>query len=632
MTADIAIPTRPEWFEEIGRRFESDRSQFLLDFNVRDKVFAPGSMPHETDDTKRLLRVDEYLIDALVRSGRFELVLGYSLTTGIRLLNTSSSNNTNRLRTTINGTDELYKTVSTQVTGEPDLKLLLERPTHETLPYTREPMHAFAFLDRLLMKQFQLNNADSYGSKTIRVAVIIDYLENLAPASQAGHRDQIMLAETLSRWATSQAIRENAHLIILLTEDVNQISQTVFSSAAGTVRIRLERPNHEERTAFLQHWIGPNNDHAQAARLSSATAGFNYAELDDLIIYSEKQTGSRIPTPTLIRERKRDVISTESRGLLEVVDTETIGFEHVGGLTHIKKALQDVCLWLQTPELTHLVPKGMFFVGPPGTGKSLISQALAKESGINMVKLRDVQSMWVGESERNMSRVLDVARAFAPVIVFIDEIDQAYGQRGGGDTTGVSSRLFGKLLEFMGDNANRGRVLWVAASNRPDFVDAALISRFDRVLPFLLPDRANRQEILLLAMPKTLQMPWAAGTDLSTWGEEDLGALNELLDLTEEYSGRELELIVRRGIELAGGQTLAPINVLEAARRFEHNHDRNIYRLQTLLALQATSFKDYMPAPEALTPVDLINFILTEDGTAIDRSKIQDQIRRLRQM
>lgn len=639
------------WLDKIADRWEVDKSQFLLDFNIRDKVFLADSPP-EPGET--LLRVDEYLSRQLVEDGLFDLVLTYSLTTGIALVNPDAEKPTS---VGLSGRQadvvHLYKRVSD--TFSKDVLAQLAPPDQNTLRHDRDPMRAFLYLDRLLTRQFQLPQHYNVGSnklesprdlasessdtssespRALRIALIIDYLENLTPASQVGHRDQVLLAEMLNRWANSAAIRRNGHLIVLLAEDINQVAPAVFAGSAGTVNIRLERPGLNDREAFLR-WLAAGGllqleDTTEARRLAALTAGFNFAEIEELVTFARKHNDGKL-APELIRDRKRDVIRGESRDLLEFIETD-VTFEHIGGLEHVKKALREVSGWLQDETTARLVPKGMLFVGPPGTGKSLLAQALANESRINMVKLRDVQSMWVGESERNMSRVLDVARAFAPVILFVDEIDQAYGQRSGGDSTGVSSRLFGKLLEFMGDNANRGKVVWVAASNRPDYVDAALISRFDRIVPFLLPDMDSRAEILLRAMPKIVQIDWADGTETNDWPTDAQADWETLLIETEEFSGRELELVARRGVELADGRALEPSSVLAAVRRFKHSHDRDVYRLQTLLALQITNFEDYLPRPDKLSPPDLFQEIVdTIDGQdVIDHEKVANMVVALR--
>lgn len=633
--AEIEATHNPDWYSRMVKRHNADKNQFLFDFNIRDLVFVEE---HPPNDPGALLRVDEYLTDTLLRTGFFSLVLSYSLTTGIRLIDGTTEDSIAVANPPdLSGRDKspqvrLYERVAREATRNPDLMQQWGQPKEETLPYERDPMRAFMVLDRLLTRPYKTEDG-----KPISVALLIDYLENLAPASQVGHRDQVLLAETLNRWANSRAIRRNDHLIILLAEDVNQVSPALYAGSAGTVNIRIERPDRDRRLAFLQWMDGfrrdtrPLHDSRRLGPevLANLTAGFNLAEIKNLIDFADEHTDGRLDEE-LIKQRKRDVIRAESRNLLEIVETDEIGFEHVGGLKHVKQALADVSRWLRSDETARLVPKGMLFVGPPGTGKSLVAQALARESGVNMVKLRDVQSMWVGESERNMSRVLDVARAFAPVIVFVDEIDQAYGQRSSGDTSGVSSRLFGKLLEFMGDNANRGRVLWVAASNRPDYVDAALISRFDRVLPFLLPDRAGREDILLQAMPNIVRLPWRGGPDPARWPDETREAWRALLDETEEFSGRELELVARRGIELADGRDLDPTRVLEAVRNFQHSHDRDVYQLQTLLALQVTNFKEYLPDLATLSPLELRNDIRGKADGQIDPVKVQERIWELR--
>ncbi|NTW02909.1 MAG: AAA family ATPase, partial [Oscillochloris sp.] len=145
--------------------------------------------------------------------------------------------------------------------------------------------------------------------------------------------------------------------------------------------------------------------------------------------------------------------------------------------------------------------------GPPGTGKTIIAEALALESNLNMVKLRNIRQQWVGASERNLTRAFEIIRALSPILVFVDEIDQAFGSRGLGQSNdaGTSERMFGQVLEFIGDDRNRGRVIWVAATNRPDAIDAALLRRFDRIIPCLLPT-ADEQMMILEALPRTISM------------------------------------------------------------------------------------------------------------------------------
>ena len=126
-------------------------------------------------------------------------------------------------------------------------------------------------------------------------------------------------------------------------------------------------------------------------------------------------------------------------------------------------------------------------VGIPGTGKSIIVSAFAKKIGWNAIAYRNIRSMWVGESERNLERVNNIALSLSPVVVFIDEIDQNLGQRGQSGDSGVSQRLLARFWEFMARPDLRGKILWIGASNRPDLLDPATVDRFGVVIPFIHP-------------------------------------------------------------------------------------------------------------------------------------------------
>jgi SpoVK/Ycf46/Vps4 family AAA+-type ATPase len=182
---------------------------------------------------------------------------------------------------------------------------------------------------------------------------------------------------------------------------------------------------------------------------------------------------------------------------------------------------------------------GILFLGPPGTGKTLVAEALAKESQRNFVKLGDIREKWVGQSERNLTQVLEVIDAMRPIIVFVDEIDQAKGQRSEGGDSGVSGRIFAKLLTFMSDPERRGQVLIIAASNRPDKIDLAMkrAGRFDLKLPFFLPEKEDRVDIFKVIL-KSNQIPYdSKNIDF-----------NQLADKTNGYSGAEIEMICNEAL------------------------------------------------------------------------------------
>lgn len=611
----------PAWYEKIQKPYNArTASQFLLHFNVRDKVFRPDWPARAAEDKRPLLRVGEYLCDYWHSRGVFQLILTYSLTGGIALYQGGQPklSDGRNLNSYSPASENLYTDVAEHATQNPDLLEQFAQPSRSNIANAREPRYAFTFLNRLLSRSFGLKQDDKGATpKMLRIALIIDYLEHLAPAAQNVTSDLIEIGELLTRWAIDDTIRDNRHLIILLAEDINQINPALSTTGAGTERIELPRPEREERLAFLQWQCASQRltgDENELKRLARATAGFNYADLEDMSRYAVKHGGPNATiSDEMVREHKRDVIRAESRELLEFVQTDPdnpVGWGHVGGLANVVDSLKTVAEWLRDEEkATRLAPKGMLFVGPPGTGKSLVAQALAHESGINMVKLRNIQNAYVGQSERNMSRVLDIVRSFAPVIVFIDEIDQAYGQRSTGELdAGVSARLFGQLLEFMGDNRHRGKVLWIAASNRPDYIDDALISRFDRIIPFMLPNEAGRSHILSQAMPKIARFEWRDGPEPESWPAESKEEWQATLSGTDKFSGRLIEQVIRRALEFTPEPAkvervqLSPAHVLRALEIFKPNYNEDMYTLQTYLALQVTNFTDYLPDVKNLGP------------------------------
>lgn len=157
-----------------------------------------------------------------------------------------------------------------------------------------------------------------------------------------------------------------------------------------------------------------------------------------------------------------------------------------------------------------------------------------------MVVIRNLRGMYVGQSERNLEQIFEVARTLAPVMIFVDEIDQVFASRDRSvDTSGgVEQRLLGRLLEFMDDKTNLGKVIWIAASNRPDLIDQALLSRFKLRLPFLLPDRSTCIELLGHQLPRQAGFRWQP----ETWDEQVVD------EVVSKYSGRELDTIVRQAL------------------------------------------------------------------------------------
>jgi transitional endoplasmic reticulum ATPase len=186
-------------------------------------------------------------------------------------------------------------------------------------------------------------------------------------------------------------------------------------------------------------------------------------------------------------------------------------------------------------------PQGILLFGPPGTGKTLIVRAVANESEANFISVRgpELMSKWVGESERAVRSVFKKARQVAPVVVFLDELDALAPVRGIEDTSRVSERVVNTLLTELDGLQDLKDIVVIAATNRPDIVDPALLrsGRFDRMILLGAPQKSARVSILNI---HTRTMPLSDDVDIE-----------ELADLTEWYVGSDLETLCKEAAMLA---------------------------------------------------------------------------------
>src|SRR5207248_199828 len=207
----------------------------------------------------------------------------------------------------------------------------------------------------------------------------------------------------------------------------------------------------------------------RADKLAQLTAGMSRDEITKLLAPGAQTTDldeqPRKEIDLLIAKRKREILERECFGLIEFVEAEH-GFEVVGGMDEVKKDLSMIAQSIRDGQRTR-VPMGILFTGPMGTGKTFVAEAFSKECGLTTIKLKNFRSKWVGATEGNLERILSVIQAIGQMIVIIDEGDRAFGGSDGDGDGGTSSRVIGRIKEFMSDTENRGRVLFILMTNRP---------------------------------------------------------------------------------------------------------------------------------------------------------------------
>jgi transitional endoplasmic reticulum ATPase len=225
-----------------------------------------------------------------------------------------------------------------------------------------------------------------------------------------------------------------------------------------------------------------------------------------------------------------------------MVQVPNVGWDDIGGAGEAADKLKEgIELPLKNPDAFRRLgirpAKGFLLYGPPGTGKTLLAKAVAKEAEANFISMKssDLLSKWYGESEQQIAKLFARARAVAPCVLFIDEIDSLVPARGSGQgEPQVTGRVVNTILAEMDGLEELQSVVVIGATNRPTLVDPALLrpGRFDELVYVGTPDKAGREHILGI---HTAKMPLADNVDLGS-----------IAGQTERFTGADLEDVVRR--------------------------------------------------------------------------------------
>lgn len=437
-----------------------------------------------------------------------------------------------------------------------------------------DPEEAFRLLETLL----------SQGKPEDRkAAVVVEYIESVIPETDYGS----IPAVTLQRWASLDSpLKGTGNPVVLIERNPERASSVVKHDDSSVVRIHIPRPSRGELETFIRHSLKTNGvklaEGLAVDIVANLSAGLRCKDFDDFVMKS-LESGDPI-SDAFIWTKKVELIEKQSGGVLQVVRPKH-GFESIGGLEHVKSALRVQIDKLRAGSRT--CDKGWILMGPPGTGKTIIAEALAKESGVNFVMLGNVLSKYVGDSERNMNLAMDIARAMAPTIIFVDEAAEAIGNGEGynGDS-GVSDRVRGKLQNVMGDDSARGQIFFMLATNYPNRLAPAVLreGRMDKRVPLLVPDSTGREAIFVALCRKYGIV--SEGIDFSS-----------ALSSTEGWTGAELEALLLRAKQF-GEEEEKPVETRhldEAVADYIPSRDQQAFDLMTALAIRYTNSRRLLP-------------------------------------
>lgn len=401
--------------------------------------------------------------------------------------------------------------------------------------------------------------------------IFIDELDSIAPkrGETTGEVERRVVAQLLS---LMDGLESRGQVVVIgATNRPNALDEALRRGGRFDREIEIGIPDRNGREEILQvHTRGmPLATDVNLKEVANLTHGFVGADLATLCKEAAMHAlRSILPEIDMEKDIPPDVMeqltvsrtdftealkNTEPSALREVfVEVPNVKWDDIGGLDRVKQELQEVVEWpLRYAEVfTQLhtrPPRGIILFGPPGTGKTMLVKAVANESEANFISIKgpELLSKWVGESERAVREIFRKAKQAAPCIIFLDEIDSIAPVRGLGYDSHVTERVVSQLLTEMDGLEELKDVIVIAATNRPDMVDPALLrpGRLDRLIYIQPPDRDARQrifEVHLRGKP--------IGNDIT---------IEELARLTDKYVGADIAGIVKEAVMAALREFLA---------------------------------------------------------------------------
>jgi ATPase family protein associated with various cellular activities (AAA)/AAA+ lid domain-containing protein len=370
--------------------------------------------------------------------------------------------------------------------------------------------------------------------------VIVEYAHSVVPSGASGAAER-QAVTTLARWASDAGVSGRRPLVFLIAPSTGDVADEIHAGSSGAEVVAIPRPDLAARREYLADLRERARDVAwqmTADELAAETGGLALVQIEDMV---QRARGDGKPlSRDSILGRKVDLLRQEYGDVLEILQPRH-GLSAVGGLDHAVTELREVADIMRRG-LYSAAPLGIILMGPPGTGKTYLAECFAKECGMLCVRFRPLRGMYVGQSERNQEKAFGAIRALAPVVVIVDESDQAEGgsrDQGSGDS-GVTERMRASGFNFWADNALRGKVLRIDSTNRVDLIDSAMrrSGRTDIKIPILMPDEVARRQILEVLVRKH-RLPTAV-TDFTPFARR-----------TDGYTGSDLELALSTAYRFA---------------------------------------------------------------------------------
>jgi SpoVK/Ycf46/Vps4 family AAA+-type ATPase len=440
---------------------------------------------------------------------------------------------------------------------------------------------------------------------SIPFVFIVDYIPHLT-SGQTADREMQIVAETISDIANLPSVQKAENYLIVYAYEENNLSPLL----KVLHRIEYRYPDLEEYEQFFTILQDRDEDFG-STELSPKDAarivrGLKLNQLASL--FKEAKIKGKAVTKNEIIDEKERLIEQISERTLTVLPTD-ITFDDLAGLETPKRILLDFSSKLSKQDPSS--PRAILLAGPPGTGKTTLASAFANAAGFNLVELSDeIKSMWVGQSEARLALALQLIQSLAPVVLFIDEIDQTFSNRTNTSLDGgVSSHYLKTLFNFASRDDLRGKICILGCTNTPQLLDPAMINRFVTI-PLL---EATPKDMTAI-FPKIQKR--ITGKETLDSNDHNLLQGCELL-YKKGASPRQIFDVINHAISKYG-ENFNIENILESCKSFQANGDPNSGAYSSLSAIRLTAFDDYFPwykNPDYPLPWYLEGIVNVTDGT-----------------
>lgn len=544
----------PAWTQEMSKKIWSRTvSQFILFNNVRDLVPCPVSQkPTQTD----YVSLGEYLSRTLFADR--SCVIFYDISKGIFFLNSAMQ-------------ADFFKTMQL---NQQDM--------------VRQPSFALKAMEIYIRLSIE---------KKKSVAVIIDHAEMVVPMTltSAMSLEDRKCIVMLKKWANDPNYFVNSITVCLITDNLSDLNDRIVRNTT-TEKIEIDYPDAQERLHFIHHYIQTEKalktsglfekySWVTPEQIAHTMAGLNRRQLHKLLAFARENQA--IIDFVYLVDMKKSFIEEECFGLLEIIEPKQ-NLDAVAGYDAIKFKLRKLAQAIKSGK-HDTVPMGYLFSGPVGTGKTFLVLSFVGEIGIPCVKFMNFREQWVGVTEANLEKILNLLKAMWPIGVIIDEADAFLGDRDEQGDSGTSSRVFAQLASFMGDTYYRGKVIWFLITCRPDLlpIDMKRQGRAEEHIGVFYPETDEEKELLFKTMLNKFRVIL----------DEDI-RLAELFDMSHSISGADIEsLITRVRMEQAinGHETVSREALKKVFGDFIPTNDPESIELQTLAAVIESTSKELLP-------------------------------------